>query len=44
MPIIDQLIQTLRSVSHLLSAVVIVSIFFTIAYMLWAWRNTALHD
>lgn len=44
MPILDQLIQTLGSVSHLLAAVVIVSVFFTIAYMLWAWRHTATHE
>ena len=34
MPILDSLIQTLGAVGTLMAAVVIVSVFFTVAYML----------
>lgn len=44
MPILDSLIQTLGAIGTLMAAVVIVSVSFTVAYMLWAWRNTAVGD
>ncbi len=44
MPAIDQMIAILRSITPAVTVVAIVSVFFTLAYMLWAFRKTALRD
>ena len=44
MPILDSLVQTLGTIGPMVAAVAIVGVFFTLAYLLWAWRKTALHD
>lgn len=44
MPAIDQLVSILRSSAPAVTVVAIVSLFFTLAYMLWAWRKMALRD
>lgn len=44
MPALDQLVASLRTVAPTVTAVAIVGLFCTMAYLLWAWRKMALRD
>ncbi|MCB0216500.1 MAG: hypothetical protein H6648_02670 [Caldilineae bacterium] len=44
MPDLNALLETLRSVGGYVAVVAIVSLFLTLAAMLWSWRKVALDE
>ena len=44
MPVLDELINVLRHVSGTVTVIFVVSLFFTMAVLLWSWRKIAMDE